>query len=179
MFSKNVSQQDVAVQEISQKLISNLEDMIKQYRLLLDLVRKEKDILIAANIDEINDLNTQKETIILKIKALDTYRISCVEEIAQILTLPSESLRLLEISQRLGGINGDKLRTQHAALELIIKRLTEINKINAECANQALKNINGAMDNLKETITGKTTYQNKGKYQKSSDQAGHLVSKEA
>ena len=43
----------------------------------------------------------------------------------------------------------------------------------------ALRNVNGALDSLKETIIGKKTYQNKGKYQTPAEQAGHLIRKEA
>ena len=37
------------------KLTENLEDQIKIYRHLLEIVRKEKDILVAAELDELNE----------------------------------------------------------------------------------------------------------------------------
>ena len=46
------------------KLVNNLEDLIKQYRLLLDVVRKEKDLLIAADIEKLNENNQSKEALI-------------------------------------------------------------------------------------------------------------------
>ena len=37
-------------QKIFDKLVKNLEDLTKQYRLLLDCVRKEKDLLIQSTL---------------------------------------------------------------------------------------------------------------------------------
>lgn len=181
MFKNTMTtNKDVQLQNLSSGLISNLDDLIKQYRLLLEIVRKEKEVLIASDINQINDVNIQKENIILKVKALDSYRVACVDEISQALSLPVEGLRLLEIAQKVDGANGDRLRTQHATLELLTKRLSEINSSNAQVAEMALKNVNGALDSLKETIIGsKKTYQNKGKYQTPSEQANHLIRKEA
>ena len=50
-----------------QKLIQTLEEQIKVYRHLLEVVRKEKDILISANLDDLNENNRAKEAMLLKI----------------------------------------------------------------------------------------------------------------
>lgn len=161
----------------TERLISNLEDLTKQYRLLLDLVRKEKQILIDANIEAINECNFQKEILINKIQELDALRATHAIELAQQLNLSQEEARLLNIARSLGGAHGDKLRSQHAALEIILKRLAEINKENAAYADTALRSVNGALDNIKETLIGPQNYK-KDKYQKSA-KPNHLVSKEA
>lgn len=163
----------------TERLIANLEELTKQYRLLLDLVRKEKQILIDAQIDLINDCNFQKEVLINKIQELDALRSNHAGELAQQLNIPNEEARLLNIARHVGGIQGDKLRSQHAALEIILKRLAELNKENADYAESALRNVGGALDNIKDSITGQKTYQNKGKYQQGGDTSGHFVSKEA
>ncbi len=163
----------------AERLILNLEELTKQYRLLLDLVRKEKQILIDANVELINESNLQKEVLVSKIQELDALRISFANELAQKLNIPNNEVRLLNISRQLGGADGDKLRSQHAALELIIKRLSELNKENSIYAESALRNVGHALDNIKETLMGQKTYQNKGKYQQSGEKSGHLVSKEA
>jgi hypothetical protein len=161
------------------RLILNLEDLTKHYRLLLELVRKEKQILIEAKADQIDEINFQKEILISKINELNHFRIDHVLELASALNIPAGEARLLNLSRHIGGAQGDKLRSQHAALELIIKRLSEINKENAFYAESALKNVASALDSLKETFMGQKTYQNKGKYQQTGEKSGHLVSKEA
>jgi len=161
------------------KLVTNLNDILTQYRLLLDCVRKEKDLLIAANIELLNESNISKEQFMTKIKVLDHSRMTYALELAHIVQADIVQPRLLEIAQKMGGAEGEKLRTMHSALELVIKRLSEVNKGNSVYADSALKTVGAALDNFKEQLTGQKTYQNKGKYKSGADTSGHLVKKEA
>lgn len=162
-----------------EKMITNLDDMLKNYRQLLDLVRKEKDLLITSNLEQLNDNNNSKEQTIIKIKALDNARMTCAAELAHFVQADTAQPRLLEIAQKMGGAEAEKLRTMHAALEMVIKRLSEINKGNVVFAESALKTVNSALENFKEALTGpQKTYQQKGKYKQGSG-SGHLVKREA
>lgn len=160
-------------------MILLLEDMTKNYRFLLELVRKEKQVLIDARTDEMNASQLQKEILLQKISEQDLNRQIMAREISRKLGLNSDEPRLLEIAKHIDSIQGNKLRSQHAALELILKRLSEINKENASIAEMALKNVTFALDNLKETFMGQKTYQKKGRIQNGNDRSGHLISKEA
>jgi len=162
-----------------EKLVSNLEAMVKQYRLLLDNVRKEKEVLINSDIQKLNESNARKEQILSEIKSLEITRIVCAKELAHIIGANFSDPRLLEIAQKMGGAEGDKLRTIHSTLELLTKRVVEINKDNAIYAESALGTVNSAMQNIKESLMGQKTYQKKGNYQQGFDKSGHLVSKEA
>ena len=167
------------IANVYDKLVINLDDLVKQYRLLLDCVRKEKDLLILTDIEKINENTALKEQIIFKIKSLDGLRINYANEMAVLLGADIQNVRLLELAQKIGGSQGDKLRLFHSTLEMIIKRLSELNSENAKYAESALKSVDSAMNGFKETLMGQKTYQNKGKYQQGPDKSGHLVSKEA
>ncbi len=166
-------------EKIFEKLVKNLEDITKQYRSLLDCVRKEKDILISANIEKLNENNSLKEQLLAKIKSLDSLRVNYAAELAANVGADTAQPRLLEIAQRLGGLEADRLRMIHSTLEIITNRLVQINRDNAQYAESALKTVGSAMDNLKETLMGQKTYQKKGAYQQGPDKSGHFVSKEA
>ena len=161
------------------KLITNLEEITKQYRLLLDCVRKEKEFLVQSNIDMLNESNNVKDQILAKIRTIENQRILSAGELAGHVGANTEEPRLLEIAQKIGGPEGDRLRTIHSTLELLVKRLVDINKDNAVYAETALIVVNSAMDNIKESLMGQKTYQKKGSYQQGYDKSGHLVSKEA
>src|SRR5437868_7826902 len=150
------------MQQSYEKLLSNLEEITKQYRLLLDCVRKEKEFLIQNHIEKLTLNNLVKEQLINKISDLDVLRASFASELAKVIGANSAEPRLVEIAQRMGGAEGDRLRTIHAALELLTKRLVEINKENAIYAETALTTVNSAMENIKDTISGPKTYQKKG-----------------
>ena len=166
-------------EKIFEKLVKNLEDITKQYRSLLDCVRKEKDILISANIEKLNENNLLKEQLLAKIKSLDSLRVNYAAELAANVGADATQPRLLEIAQRLDGPEADRLRMIHSTLEIITNRLVQINRDNSQYAESALKTVGSAMDNLKETLMGQKTYQKKGAYQQGPDKSGHFVSKEA
>lgn len=167
-------------QRLFEKLSHNLDEMITLYRALLDTVRKEKDFLLNTDIEKLNENNTLKEQILYKIKSIDGLRLNYASELAQLAGADHREPRLLEIAQKMGGAEGDRLRTFHSALEMLTKRVMEINKDNAIYAESALKNVNSAMENIKDTFMGnQKTYQKKGTYQPGSDKSGHLVRREA
>ncbi|MBC7457735.1 MAG: flagellar protein FlgN [Bdellovibrionaceae bacterium] len=163
----------------TERLISNLEELTKNYRQLLELVRKEKQLLVDAKTDLINESNLQKEILLNKIQELDAHRMTYAKEVAAKLNIAQTEIRLLNIANHLGGAQGDKLRSQHAALEMLLKRLSEINKDNSTYVEAAVKTVGKALESIRETLMGQKTYQNKGKYLQGADKSGHLVSKEA
>ena len=166
-------------QRAYEKLVQNLEEVTKLYRLLLDCVRKEKDLLIQNNIEQLNENNLRKEDLVVKIKSIDSSRIAYSSDLASTIGANAAEPRLLELAQRMGGVEGERLRTIHSTLELLTNRLVQLNKENAVYAESALKTVNSAMQNIKDTLSGPKTYQKKGTYQQGHDKSGHLVSKEA
>ncbi len=167
-------------QRLFEKLVNNLEEMTKNYRTLLDSVRKEKDLLIKTDIEKLNENNALKEQTLYKIRSMDGLRLNYASELAQLVGADHREPRLLEIAQKMGGAEGDRLRNFHSTLELITKRLVELNKENATYAEAALQTVHAAMDNIRDTFMGnQKTYQKKGNLQQGADRAGHLVRKEA
>lgn len=169
---------DSAIDRNFQRLVANLEEMTKLYRQLLDLVRKEKQLLIDADMEKLQENNEIKENLLFKIKSVDSLRIRYAAEMASLVRADHENPRLLDIAKNLGGAEGDRLRVIHSALDLLVKRLSELNKENESVAQSALKNLDGALGNIKDTLSGKKTYGAKGQPQRGPHQAGHFVSKE-
>lgn len=161
-----------------QRLVANLEEMTKLYRQLLDLVRKEKQLLIDADMDKLQENNEIKEGLLFKIKSLDGLRTRYAAELASLVHADHENPRLLDIARNLGGPEADRLRVIHSALDLLIQRLSALNKENEAVAQSALRNLTGALGNIKDTLSGKKTYGARGQVQRGPEQAGHFVSKE-
>lgn len=161
------------------KLVNNLEEMVKQYRGLLDLIRKEKDLLIAADIEKLNESNQTKETMLYKIRSLDTARERYAKEVALAVGADVDQPRLLEIARRCTSAEGDKLRAIHSTLEMLLGRISSLNKENETYAQSAMKALSGAMNEVKETLSGKKTYGQQGKLAAGPERAGNFVSKEA
>ncbi|MCB0393027.1 MAG: flagellar protein FlgN [Bdellovibrionales bacterium] len=160
------------------KLVDVLEHEMKVYRALLELVRKEREILISPDIEELNNSNESKEAMVSKLRGLEKERERVSRELAHEVSADAENPRLLEIAQKLELIKGDRLRSIHATLQLLVTRIKEYNKENEILVKSALTNITGAMDAVKQKIAGnKSTYQDKGKIEDKKVDAGRLVSR--
>lgn len=160
-------------------LLASLEEQIKVYRHLLEIVRKEKDILVAANLDELNENNRAKEAMLIKIRALESDRIKWAALVYKDLEIPGgEEPRLLEIARYLDSARADQVRNVHSVLELLLRRVQEYNRQNEALVQSALTNITGAMKAIKGTLEEKPTYQKKGEVEGVAS-SGQLVSREA
>lgn len=160
-------------------LEQSLEDLVKVYRLLLNIVRKEKEILISANLDELAINNRTKEASLMKAKEVEEMRRLSATELAISEGLDPESTRLLDFARHFDGPVGERLRKMHSVLDLLMKRVREHNQYNEVLVGSALNNITGAMDNLRDNLGPGKTYKKSGTAQAIPAGAGQLVSKEA
>ena len=104
-------------------LETSLADLVKVYRLLLNIVRKEKEILIAANLDELAANNRTKEVSLMKAKEIEETRKRAAQQLAVSEGLDAESTRLLDFARHFDGPIGDRLRKMHTVLDLLMKRV--------------------------------------------------------
>lgn len=170
---------DAKVETVYKKLTETLEEMTKIYRQLLDVVRKEKDFLIKVDLIEIDKARITKEELIGKSRIADMLREKYAHELGSLLGLSSARPRLMELAAQMPLKEGDALRQMHSGLEMVIKRLQELNRENETYTQSALKTLNGALGNIKETLAGKSTYERKGQYKTGPEVSGNFVSKEA
>ncbi|HRO67521.1 MAG TPA: flagellar protein FlgN [Pseudobdellovibrionaceae bacterium] len=170
---------DAAQAQIIQNLVTNLEELTTLYRQLLEVVRKERDLLIAADLRGLDENNSLKDSLIMKVRLADQLRLKRAEEAAAGVGADPRNPRLLEIARRLGGPEADRLRVLHGTLDTLLRRIADLNKDNEEYANSALKTLRGAMDEIKGTLSGKKTYERKGNYKLGPETTGNFVSKEA
>lgn len=164
--------------EVYNNLVQILEDEIKVYRALLDLVRREKEILVSAKIDDLSDNNRAKELLILKSKGLDRQRETQARELAKLVGADHESPRLLDIAAKMEPKQNDQLRAIHTTLDLLIRRMKELNTANEALVQSSLKVVNGALGAIRDTLSPKATYAPTGDINKKENVSGHFVSKD-
>lgn len=169
-----------AREQILQRLVANIEDLTKFYRQMLELVQKERDLLVGARIDELMASNELKENLIMKIRLADELRLKIAAEAALAVGANSKQPRLLDIASKCANAPiALQLKSLHSGLEILVKRISDANKDNENYTKSALKTLNGAMKDIKETLSGKKTYEKKGGYKLGPETTGNFVSKEA
>lgn len=156
-----------------------LDNLVKVYRALLDVVRREKDILVSAKLEDLNENNKSKDAMLVRIRSLENHRMKCARDLAQAIGADVENPRLLDIATHAKGEWQDRLRNMHSVLELLVRRVSEVNKQNEELVQAALSNITGAMDSIRETLKPKPVYGNKGQMADQKTESPRLVSREA
>jgi len=160
-------------------LLSCLDDLVKIYRSLLDVVRREKEILVESRLDELNENNKSKDTLLVRIRSLENSRTKLARDLAVLTSSDVDQPRLLELAANLPKDQGDRLRNMHSVLELLIRRVSEVNKTNEELVQSALRSITGAMEAIKDGLApAAKTYGQTGSISAKTE-GGALVSREA
>lgn len=165
--------------QLYNELSECLEGLVKVYRSLLDIVRKEKEILVASRLDELNENNKSKDAMLIRIRSLENHRTKCARDLAQAVGADTEQPRLLDIANRCETVWSDRLRNLHSTLDLLVRRVAEVNKQNEELVQAALNNITGAMEAIRDGLKPKPTYGPKGSMSTQKGDSPQLVSKEA
>ena len=164
--------------ELIQKLDKNLADIVKVYRHILNVVRKEREILIAADLEELNLNNRSKEAMLIKAKALEGDRLELVNELAELEGLQSP-VRLRQLAQHFGGESGERLLKLNSVLKLLLQRVKDFNLQNEELVGRALDSITGGMDSIRDSVGEQPNYKKGGELDESKPGSGRLVSREA
>jgi len=161
------------------ELFECLQHLVKVYRSLLEVVRKEKDILVASKLDELNENNKTKDALLVRIRSLENQRMKCARDLASHVGADVEQPRLLDIANHCAAQWQDQMRNMHSVLELLIRRVAEVNKQNEELVQAALHNITGAMEAIRDGLKPKPVYARQGQIAQQKTDGGQIVSREA
>lgn len=162
------------------ELVKSLDQLVTVYRHLLDMVRKENEVLIAAQMSEVPVINEAKEKLVLKVKQLDHRWQLSAEELAQSMKLNTKKPTLLELASHFSGEQKTKLERLHSVLNMLVNRIAELNKKNRVLVDSILSHITGAMDSITSDLNENPTYRNSGNMEaENKDAQGRLVSREA
>lgn len=163
-----------------ERLVKSLDHLVTVYRHLLDTVRKENEILVAADMAQVPEINEAKEKMVLKVRQLDSEWMVSAKEISMQTKMNNSEPTLLELASVFEGEKSKKLEQLHSVLNVLVQRIMEINKKNEILVQAALSHINGAMSSITETLNENPTYKNSGGMEEiNNDASGRLVQREA
>lgn len=108
------------------ELLRILNEELRCYRRLLELLRREKDAIISFKPAVLEDIAKHKDTIILQIRLLDDERKRLVEGLSQEL---STGRSLSEFYTATGDEEFLKIRSELVSILQSIEELNEINRI--------------------------------------------------
>lgn len=162
-----------------QELVKSLEQLVTVYRHLLETVRKENEVLVNAEMNEVPAINETKEKLVLKVRELDAFWQKSANSLGAQLNLQTKQPTLLELSRHFSCDEQVKLEQLHSVLNMLVSRIVELNKKNESLVQAALHHITGAMNSITNTLNENPTYKKSGNMEEvNKDAQGRLVYKE-
>ncbi|MEI7974171.1 MAG: flagellar protein FlgN [Bdellovibrio sp.] len=160
-----------------------IEGLSVEYDSLSQVMKLEREFLIHADVEQLSESNRLKESMIWKIRDLDIQRQNLSQRMGKSLAMPHPEPRLLELAQQLVKIHrpreAEVLRALHRELEQLIQKVAMQNKENEIYAENGLRMVRGAMDDVRTYFAKARTYQRKGQISESQEKSGNFVSREA
>ena len=180
MDANLVSDKNKSIDKIFQGLESCLKELCDLYGKVVSLLEVEKKYLIAGNTDEIFQANREKENLLKKISGIEGLRVGFTASLARSLGLADSAPKLLDLAAALKGQPHELiLRDWYQEIYQVLGKVQELNSENEVLVTAALKNVGGALDNIRETLSGKKTYRRSGQFKSGPEQSGNFISKEA
>lgn len=167
------------VKEVSHRLLTQLDELVGHYKKLLELTRQETEVIEALDRAKLDEFNQQKDDILRKIKLTDSFRERYARELAHLLNIESDYPRLLELAEKVDAPLAEAFRQSHAVLTLIIERLAQVQRKNQLLVEAQLRVLQGALSELKASVTQKPTYGKHKKLESHSQAVGVLREQEA
>lgn len=164
-----------------EELINNLKHQITLHRQLTDLLREEKEHLIAVRFKEIREATYSKEAILDEIRREEFRRIAWTNEAAKAIGMPAKEITLEIIAKKIASPEQfEPLMSLKNTLLVLVKKTKEMNGDNKRLVEVAIKDANEMKRNLLGISSGQPqVYGPKGNIGAVRDQSARFLSKEA
>jgi len=156
------------------KLLILLEEETRLYNLLLLLLQQEKEAVVSSNLDELNRVTKEKETLLLEIRILEEDRMRIQAKFSEKVGDSGQDRTLTQLSQMVDEPFSTRLQASCSNLLSLTQSIKEINASNKALLVHSLELVRSSLTILNNSIFHNTYYRN-GKMQKGY-QNGKLVS---
>lgn len=136
-------------QQSFEALISLLEQEEAIYKEMALLLEQERDALLAMTMDRLGEVTSRKETLALRIKALDESRKLLARRLGSAFGLDPDQVTLVTLCQKAATPDiAMRLSRVGLSLKAAVQHCKEINDYNARAASQGMSLVTGAIEYL-------------------------------
>lgn len=118
-------------------VISILKEQISAYKMLLELLNKERESLVNFDAEKVEEVSKEKDTVVMRLRLLEEERVRLIGKFAEDNNLAS-NLNLEKMAKYTGDDTYSVLRSQMLSLLQIID---DMNKFNSILINRSIKYI--------------------------------------
>ncbi len=159
-------------------LLTELSGLLEQetelYQALLSAIEKEKQAVIAANLEKLNETTKAKENLLLKLRILDERRSHLLRKLADVLGQPENTLSLKNLSQMVAAPHASRLKRSRTKMLSLIGKIQAANNQNRALFSHSLELVKGSMSLLNNLMTSSPVYFRTGDLQQH-DQTGKIL----
>jgi len=116
-------------------VISILKEQINAYKILLDLLKKERVCLVDFDAEKVEEISKEKDTVVMRLRLLEEERVRLIKKFAEDNSL-SFNLNLEEMAKHTGDTTFSILRSQMLSL---LQSIDEMNKFNSILIDRSIK----------------------------------------
>ena len=159
------------------ELLKLLEYEIKNFRSLLPVFKKEKEAVLASNLDELNITLAKKEKLLINMRYLEEKRTHIMNKLSESLELSPDELTLKKLARSVKKPYSIRLKNSGLQLLKLTKKISHANNANRGMFAHSLNFIKGALTLLQNIIAPSQVYHRTGKVQ-ADHQSGKVLSGE-
>ena len=154
-------------------LIDTLTKEESEYVTLLDLSRKKTPVIVAGEVEKLQNITDEEQSVVDRLVALDAKRAEAMQDIAEVMNKDVKTLKLSHLIEMLEKrpAERDALRALHDQLKATVGELKMINDQNRELIRQSLDIVDFNLNLIKSQRSAPET----GNYNRSADIAGSAL----
>lgn len=138
-----------------ENLIDVLNMECSEYETLLELSQSKTPVIVAGNLEELNRITDEEQTVVNRINHLDGRRSSVMEDIANVINKDVETLKLDNVIMMLSSRPSEQkqLSEAHDHLKGVVANLARVNENNRELLQTAMGMLEFEMNMVNATRT--------------------------
>lgn len=152
-------------------LMENLIDVLNkessEYEALLGLSQKKTPVIIAGDLEALQQITDDEQKIVTKVTSLEKKRVEVTGDIANVLNKDVATLKLSDLIAMLAARPAEQkaLAAAHDSLQAVIRELKRVNEQNAELLKNSLEMVEFEMNLLQAMKSApETANYNRGAY---------------
>ena len=152
---------------LMENLISVLQAESEAYEELLKLSMKKTPIIIEGDLEGLQKITDEEQTVVARINHLDARREEVTKDIANVLNKDVTKLKLVDIIQMLAQrpVEQNQLATAHDRLKEVVGQMTRVNEQNKELIQRSLEMVEFDLNLIQSMKTApQTANYNRGAY---------------
>lgn len=140
-----------------------LEQETEKYRRLLQLLGRQRDLIIKGNLHALTELVKHAETLVLELKVMEEARLALLSRVSAHFSIPLGELTLLRLIDLVPDSQAERFRALLTRLGFLVTRLSEESESNRALLGRSTAYVQDSLSLLTQVVTPSPIYLDDGR----------------